>query len=146
MKKLALIAAALAVPMAVGPASAQDDITTQPVVAKKDWYNVVYFDFKPGMTGEAMELIEAFQAVDTKLGRDGPIAMRFASGEWDMMVAFKMDGGIAEMGWESNPAGREWDEELARQLGGADAVKAHWKKFNDLIARSKSEIAYIDLG
>lgn len=145
MNKLIAIAAALAVPMAVVPASAQDDMAAEPVVANKDWYNVVYFDFKQGKTGEAMKLIEAFQAVDETLGREGPIAMRFASGEWDMMVAFKMDGGIAEMGWESNPAGREWNEELARQLGGADAVSAHWAKFNDLIARSKSEIAYVDL-
>ena len=144
MRKLAIFAAALALPLTATPLHA-DAHMEAPQVAAKDWYSVVFIKFKPGKMGEAMELISAFQAVDEALGREGPIAMHMDTGEWDMMVAFKMEDGIAAMGWESNPRNEEWNAELARQLGGEEAAAAHWAKYLATIARSESHIAHIDL-
>ena len=94
---------------------------------------------------EAMEMIEAFQKVDEALGRDEPMGFHMETGEWDMVVVFKMHDGIQQMGWASNPRGAEWNAELARQLGGEDKAREDWQKYLSLVANSRSEIAHIDL-
>lgn len=117
----------------------------EPELANKDWYNIVFIKFEEGKAGEAMEMIEAFMAVDEALGREGPMGFHMDTGEWDMMVAFKMEDGIAAMGWASNPRGQEWNAELARQLGGEEAAREHWERYMSLVARSQNHIAHIDL-
>nr|WP_298927167.1 hypothetical protein [uncultured Erythrobacter sp.] len=143
MRKTLMIAAAFAMPLTAAPVMA-DGHSEAPELAKKDWYNIVYFKFQAGKAGEAMKLIETFQAVDATLGREAPTGFHMNSGEWDMMVAFKMHDGIQEMGWASNPRGDEWNAELARQLGGEDKVREHWEKYFSLVVNTKSEIAHID--
>lgn len=147
MRKLLMAAAAFAAPMMVAtPAYADAHAeAAEPELANKDWYSMVFIKFHEGRAGEAMELIEAFMAVDEALGRDGPMGFHMDTGEWDMVVAFKMEGGIAEMGWASNPAGDEWNAELARQLGGEEAAREHWAKYLALVARAENHIAHIDL-
>ena len=145
MRKLLLVAGALALPLAATPLSADAHMEAAPTLAKKDWYNVVFIKFHPGKMPEAMELVEAFQAVDAALGRDGPMALHMNTGEWDMVLAFKMEDGIAAMGWESNPRGDEWNAELERQLGGEEAVREHWAKYQALVASAQTHIAHVDL-
>ncbi|MEM8726226.1 MAG: hypothetical protein AAGE86_11960 [Pseudomonadota bacterium] len=140
MRKSLMIAAALALPLVATPALAQE-----PELANKEWYNVVFIDFHEGKTEEAMKLIESFMKVDEALGREGPIAMHMNTGEWDMMVAFKMEDGIGEMGWKSNPRNEAWNAELARQLGGEDKAVEHWGKYLALVKESRTEIAHVDL-
>jgi hypothetical protein len=146
MRKILLTAAAfgLATTMGAAPAVA-DDHASAPELAKKDWYEIVYIKFHAGKTREAMKMIEAFQNVDKALGREGPIGFHMNTGDWDMMIAFKMEDGIAQMGWASNPRNEEWDAELARQLGGEDKAREHWAKYLSLVADSRSEVAHIDL-
>ncbi|EAQ29922.1 hypothetical protein NAP1_04080 [Erythrobacter sp. NAP1] len=146
MRILLAAAAALAVPFAATPAMAEAHMdAAEPELAKKDWYSVVFFKFHPGKMQEAMKLIEAFVKVDEALGRDGPMALHMDTGEWDMVVAFKMEDGIASMGWENNPRNEEWNAELARQLGGEEAVAAHWAKYMATVDRSQNHIGHIDL-
>ena len=146
MRRIMMAAAALAVPVVATPAFADAHMeAAEPELAKKDWYNVVFIKFHPGKVEEAMKLIDAFVKVDEALGRQGPIAMHMDTGEWDMMVAFKMEDGIASMGWKSNPSGEAWNAELARQLGGEEAAREHWAKYMATVATSTSHIGHIDL-
>lgn len=145
MRTIIIAAAALALPMSATPALADAHMeASEPELANKEWYNVVFIKFHPGKTREAMELIEAFAKVDEALGREGPIALHMDTGEWNMMIAFKMENGIASMGWKSNPAGDEWDAELARQLGGEEAARAHWEKYLATVASTVSHVAHMD--
>ena len=144
MRKTLMIAAAFAMPLTATPAIA-DNHAEAPELAKKDWYQVVFIKFHEGKQEEAMKLIEAFVAVDEALAREGPIAMHMDTGEWDMMVAFKMEDGIAQMGWASNPRNDEWNAELARQLGGEDKAAEHWQKYMATVADSRAEVAHVDL-
>lgn len=143
MKKLVIAAAAMGLAIPAAPALADNHAT--PELAKKDWYNIVYIDFHEGKTQEAMKLIESFIAVDDALGREGPIAFHMNTGDWDMMVAFKMEDGIASMGWASNPRDEAWNAELARQLGGEEKVAEHWGKYMALVRDSRTQIAHVDL-
>ena len=145
MRKSLLIAAAFALPFAATPALADDHEGDKPELANKDWYNIVYIDFHDGKVAEAKSLIEAFMKVDAALGEEGPIAFAMNSGEWDMMVAFKMQEGIGSMGWKDNPRQAKWNAELARQLGGEDKAAEHWAKYLATVKRSSSDIAHIDL-
>lgn len=144
MRKFVLAAAALALPLTATPLHA-DAHMEAPQLANKEWYNIVFFKFHPGKMGEAMELIEVFEAVDQALGRESPRGLHMNTGEWDMIVAFKMEDGIAAMGWETNPRSEAWNAELARQLGSEEAVREHWAKWQSTIARSESHIAHVDL-
>jgi hypothetical protein len=146
MRKILIAAAALAVPFMAAPASADGHMTAAaPELAKKDWYRIVVISFHQGKADEGMKLIEAFMAVDKALGRKGPMAFHMDTGAWDMLVAFKMDDGIASMGWKDDPADKAWNAELARQLGGEEAARAHWAKYNAAVASSVVNIAHIDL-
>ena len=144
MRREIMMAAALALPFASVPALADGHMEAAPEVANKDWYSVVYIDFKPGKTGEAMKLIKEFIAVDKALGRTPPMMMRMNSGPYDVMVVFPMRDGIAAMGWKDNPESDKWDAKLAERLGGEDKVKEHWDKYNALVASASSQIAHVD--
>lgn len=144
MNKLIIAAAVLAAPLALAPASAQDGMDAQPEIANKDWYNVVYYDFKPRKTGAALDLIKEFIAVDRELGLEPPMMIRLNTGEYDAMVIFPMRQGIAQMGWKSNPSGQKWNDAFAKRLGGREKVSEHWEKFAATIDRTSSDIGYYD--
>ncbi|MEM6858643.1 MAG: hypothetical protein AAF559_12290 [Pseudomonadota bacterium] len=137
-----MMVGALALPFGAAPAYADGHTEPTPEIADKDWYNVVYYRFHEGKMGEAIELVEAFAKVDEALGSE-PFGLVMSSGEWDMVVAFKMEGGIAEMGWQNNPAADAWNAEFERQLGSKEAVAQHWQKFYSIVKDRQFEIGYV---
>jgi hypothetical protein len=143
MKKL-IIATAFAVltlPFTTGPIHAQ---ATTPELSKVDWYNMELIKWKPGKGARAHEIIEMYKKVDKALGFTGVIDFHVSTGEWDSIVAMPMRGGIAQMGWASNPEDKKWDEAFAAQVGGMDKAKAIWEEFDSLIAQRQRHIGHID--
>lgn len=144
MKKITLLAAALAMAIPTAPALADNHQAAQPELAKVDWYRVMLMKWKPGKGERAHEIIAMFNKVDSALGLNRGMDIHMSSGSWDSIIALPMRQGIASMGWEKNPEGDKWDAEFARQVGGEDKAKAIWDEFNSLILTSERHIGHID--
>ncbi|MBX7541800.1 hypothetical protein [Qipengyuania sphaerica] len=142
MKKLILMAAAIGLAIPAAPALADDHET--PELSKVDWYRVSMIKWKPGKGGRAHEIIEMYEKVDKALGWEGVLDFHMQTGEYDSIVALPMRSGIAEMGWATNPAVKQWEAEFARQVGGEEKAKAIWDEFNSLILREDRHIGHID--
>lgn len=102
MRKL-IVAATLAAflrPLTAVSVMAQ---STPPELAKVDWYRIELVKWKPGKAERAHEIIEMFKKTDAELGFKGVLDFHLSTGEWDSIVAMPMRGGIAQMGWASNP-------------------------------------------
>lgn len=145
MRKLAILAAALVLPLAVTPAAADGHEEAKPELANKDWYNVVSMRFHAGKQREAMDLIKMFIATDKALGLEPPMMLDMSTGEYDVMVVFKMREGIAQMGWKSSPSGKKWNEKFTELVGGEEKAREHWEKFGALVAASSSDIGSYDI-
>jgi hypothetical protein len=143
MKKLfiAVVIAALTAPLAAVPALTQ---TEQPELAKVDWYRVEMIKWKPGKGERAQEIIELFEKADKEAGMKGVIDIHMNTGEWDTVVAFPMTGGIAQMGWATNPEDKKWEAVFSRQVGGEDKAKALYEEFDSLIAERQRHVGHID--
>lgn len=143
MKKLCIAAliAALASPLSIAPGLAQ---TSPPELAKVDWYRVEMIKWKPGKGERAQEIIEMFEKADKEAGMKGVIDIHMNTGEWDTVVAFPMTGGIAQMGWATNPEDKKWEAVFARQVGGEDKAKALYEEFDSLIAERQRHVGHID--
>lgn len=143
MKNLCIAAliAALAIPLSIAPGLAQ---TSPPELAKVDWYRVEMIKWKPGKGERAQEIIEMFEKADQEAGMKGVIDIHLNTGEWDSLVAFPMTGGIAQMGWASNPEDKKWEAVFARQVGGEDKAKALYEEFDSLIAERQRHVGHID--
>ncbi|MFZ9396175.1 MAG: hypothetical protein ACO25F_08975 [Erythrobacter sp.] len=138
-------AAALAATMAFGAAPAMADDAATPELRSVNWYRLQFIKWKENKGRRAHEIIETFEKVDAALGWNDVIDFHMGTGEWHSIVAIRMRGGIAEMGWRTNPDGEKWDAELARQLGGEDKAKALMEEFEACIEEQRTEIGHIDI-
>ena len=145
MRKIVILAAALAMPLAATPAAADGHEEAKPELANKDWYNVVSMRFHAGKQADAMELIKMFIATDKALGLEPPIMLNMSTGEYDVMVMFKMREGIASMGWKNSPSGKKWNAKFTELVGGEEKAKEHWEKFGKVVAASSSDIGSYDI-
>ncbi|MGF1549251.1 MAG: hypothetical protein ACFBQW_01745 [Sphingomonadaceae bacterium] len=139
MKKaiLALAAAALVMPAAqaqMGPAK-------HPAA---DYYVVTMIDFEEGRAEAAHDLIHNYFAkADEVTGGTGPdVVMNFITGEWDMMVAWKMKGGMADAEWAMSPDDARWFGGLVQVAGGEAQAMAKWEEWVSMIARTSTHYAF----
>jgi hypothetical protein len=146
MKKLVLAAAAAtmiavtgAVPTTLAPAQAQE-------LRAVDWYEIHMIKWKQGKRERAHQIIELFEATDKALGRNDVMDFHMATGPWHSIVAVKMRGGIAEMGWKTNPDGEAWNKKFAEMNGGADKAKALMAEFEECMQDAQTHIGHIDVG
>ena len=131
--------------MATGAAPAMADNHASPELRSVNWYRLQFIKWKQGKSQRAHEIIEMFEKVDKALGWNDVMDFHMGTGEWNSIVAIRMRGGIAEMGWRTNPDGEKWDAEFARQVGGEDKAKALFAEFEDCIAAQRTEIGHIDI-
>ena len=122
------------------PALAQD------MEAKKledpQWRSVVMVKYPPGKMGRAMELIDEFQKVTEKAGTPNPeLTVRMATGEWDLMVIWRMEGGISDMDWDTSPNNVKWRKAGAEHFGSEEKMKEAWQEYRSLIMESERDIA-----
>ena len=143
MRKLIVAAtlAAFLTPITAVSVMAQ---STPPELSKVDWYRIELVKWKPGKAERAHEIIEMFEKTDAELGFKGVLDFHVSTGEWDSIVAMPMRGGIAQMGWASNPEDKKWDEAFAKQVGGMDKAKAIYEEFDSLMADRQRHIGHID--
>ena len=107
-----------------------------------EWYMISHIDFKAGHADEAMEIIEdhympAVQATDPEAA---PRIFRHATGEWDLTVIFPMREGVRDLEWEMSPFQSEWVAEMARRAGGLEAAQELGRRYDETVARSKSNL------
>ncbi|TRD10049.1 hypothetical protein FGU71_13730 [Erythrobacter insulae] len=146
MRKTLMIAAAFAMPLAATPALADGHKEADaPKLANLDWYEINYVRYHAGKVGEARAMQEVFKEIAAKAGLEMPMFFHMNSGEWHTMLVRKMPGGIAQMGWESNPNGQKWWAGLIERMGSEEKAEEYWQKYQSLVADEKEEIGHIDL-
>lgn len=102
------------------------------------WYGVTYYKFKPGMAGDALNLVyKYFVPADKAAGRK-VIHFDGAIGEWDHVAFFPLEGGPADLGWEVSPIYEKVIQNLVKQHG-IDKFR-EIEEFQSMIAYSKSEL------
>ena len=94
-----------------------------------------FVKFHPGKREEALNLIYSrFWTVDQVVGRK-PIPFDCLTGEWDHMVFFRLHGGLAEMELKKAAMQAKWDQQLEKQEGGPEKVKALHDYHNSLVMK-----------
>ena len=141
MKKLVL--ALCAATMLAGPALAQ--MPTEPVKRDATYYMVVSYDFKEGKNADAAKIVDDYFLKASKaVGLAGPAwQLRMMTGPWDVIVAWKMDGGLAEGEWQVSANDVKWFKALSDVAGGAEQAQAKLDEFDSYVDHSASELAFI---
>jgi hypothetical protein len=134
---LAMTAALL---LATGTAHAQE-------ASKRDaiYYNVVLVDFKPGKTGAALKIIkDYFQKASDMAGTAKPVQHGMMTGNWDMMLIWTMEGGMADAEWVNSPRDLKWITALAELTGSQEKAMAKWQEYQSLVAKTTSAYSYVE--
>ena len=113
-----LVAAASAILLMSDSASAQDD-DNGPMTQGEDakYVSVSYVDFKPGQTGD-----------------------------WDMIVIWEMEGGMADMEWYRSPEDIKWYESFVELVGGQEEADKIMKEYQDALASTQVEVGHYHTG
>ncbi|NMM48566.1 hypothetical protein [Marinigracilibium pacificum] len=144
MKNLTTLSAAFLIICLLIPSKivAQEEMQ-QKKLDNVTWKEVVYIDFKPGMMGQALEIIEKyFRKASTMANTSFPDQMiEMRTGPWDMVLVWTMKGGIEDMNWDVSPDNIKWRKALnkiAEEEGKTgDEV---WNNYMSMVARSSSNI------
>ena len=146
MKKLLLTAAAATLCMGAGltPTAALADGHEAGAMEKLDqtWYRVAFIKFKEGNRKRIGEIIDMYEKADKDAGLDGPVVIHMNTGHWHMMAFFKMEKGIEEMGWKSNPEGDKWWEAFKKLAGGEDAANKIQAEWDSYVQEEVTQIAH----
>lgn len=145
MRKLLLTTAAfgLAISMGSVPALADGHEEAKPEQLDQTWYRVNLLKFKEGKQRRANQIIEMFQSASKAIGEDGPVIVHMNTGEWHIMVFFKMDHGVESLGYASDPDGGKWDAAFEEIAGGEEEARALWEEFNSLIHERQRHLGHI---
>lgn len=120
----------------------EQDMTQPKMYENVDWVGAYYMKFKPGMTDQALQIIEDhFVTVDEQMGREGPEAYRFVTGEWDMVVYFPLEEGPGELAWEISQSGAEWNAVFMEREGGAQQAGQVFQNFSETLERHRYDLA-----
>jgi hypothetical protein len=115
-----------------------------PKAAKREnmeYYTAVYWDFNPGKEREALEFAQKhFVPVSSEAGQKSEIAFLPLSGEWDAIVYFPLPDGPDAYAWETTPADAAWLAKFAEREGGWDKAVKLFQQYDEMVARSKSEL------
>lgn len=116
----------------------------QPARRDADYYQIWLIDFEEDREEDAMRIIsDFFMRADAQSGGTGPdLDMVFLTGGWDMMVGWKLEGGLSYLEWEIPPDDVEWFQALAQLTGGPQQAQQKIREFEDTIARREVLIGY----
>jgi len=139
------IAATAALTFFALPAAAQDD-EGGPITQGEDahYVSVTYVKFHTGKRERAMEIIsEHFVPASEKAGLAGPLGtIHFQTGEWDMLVAWDLDGGMADLEWYRSEDDIKWWNSLVEQEGGEEAADALMGEYLSLIDEAETDVGH----
>ncbi len=138
MRKVPLLLLALL--MGLPLAGQSQELPTATRISGVDWYRANLTKFKPGTADEARQIIyEHFIKADQAVGRN-PIPFDFATGEWDHVVFFPLQGGPGDLEWSVRPIDERWWAALADLEGGVEAARALVERFRELVERRERHI------
>lgn len=146
MKKLTLAAVAASMIALSGVGPVASTVAQAQELREVNWYEIHMIKWKQGKRARAHEIIELFEATDKALGWNDVMDFHMTTGPWHSIVAMKMRGGIAQMGWKSNPDGDAWDKKFAELNGGEEKAKALFAEFEECIQDQQTHIGHIDVG
>jgi len=139
-----VLAIAAALTMFAVPASAQDD--EGPITQGDDakYVSIVHVKYKPGKRERAMEIIaDHFVPASEAAGTPGPLGViHFQSGEWDSLVVWNLEGGMADLEWYRSEDDIKWFAALAEQEGGEEAAGALLAEYQGLIDEAESDVGH----
>ncbi len=137
-----LLGLALSLSLSLGAATAHGQgLPTVKPGEHTSWYRIAYVKFKPGMAEEAQKLVyDHYWPVDKEIGRE-VIPFDPLTGEWDAIVCFPMSGSPTQVGLGDTALDKKWNEVLVRREGGKAQADAINKRYGEMVANTKTEIA-----
>jgi len=139
MRKSCLLALVCALAVVAVPALAQE---MAPKKWEGTWWQVFHVDFKDDMREKAIAHIETyFVPAGEKTGTNPDLVLLHHTGEWDMTVAWKLDGGPADLAWEMSSEDVAWMKAMAEATGGMEQAMKAWQDYMGMIARSEMILA-----
>ena len=111
------------------------------------WKQIVSIKFHEGKVDRAMTIIkDYFEPSAKKANTSTPeMALRMATGKWDLVLVWNMKGGVEELNWEMSAEDVAWMKALGELAGGPEKGKAILDEYLSLIRESNSELARIAL-
>jgi hypothetical protein len=143
MKKLTvLIVLIIVLVLAISRGFAQSDLKPKKF-DNPQWKEMVYIDFQVGKDERAMTIIkEYFIKAAKKAGLQEPeMMLSMISGEWNLVLIWRMKGGVEDLNWEISPDNVAWMKALGEVAGGADKAKALLDEYLGLINRTAVQYA-----
>ena len=132
MRKLCLLVLAVVLLVPGLDALSQD---LEPAKYEGTWYQMVNVDYKPGMRDKAMEYIaENFAPAGMASGTGPDMVLLHHTGHHDMTMLWKLDGGPADMEWETSPDDVKWLKAMMAQHGGPAEMDKVWQGYMDMVA------------
>jgi len=140
-----VLAVSAALTMFAVPASAQDD-EEGPLTQGDDarYVSVTHVKFKPGKRERAFEIIaEHFVKAGEKAGTPGPLGViHFQTGEWDSLVVWNLEGGMADLEWYRSEDNIKWYAALVEQEGGEEAAGKLVAEYQSLIDEAETDVGH----
>ena len=123
------------------PLAAQE---VKPEVSQNvSWHWVEFTKFKAGKNQQASDLSRKhFDPVDNEIGTK-IISVHFATGEWDRIEIFTMEGGASDLGLRVSPNQAKFMNELARREGGMANAQKLLDEYDSLVDRKDTQIAHM---
>ncbi len=123
--------------------SAQEEEMTPKKYENPEYYFITFIKFETGKVMPAKKIIQDyFVPSGVKANVPGPAMMLdLVTGEWDMMVSWKLKDGLEAINWEMSPDDVKWGkafQEMAGNREKAEEINAEWQSY---IKASKTQLA-----
>ena len=141
MKKISLLI--FLVLFAVSGIMAQDDM--QAVKHENStWYRVVFVDYKQGKIDRAKEIIKEYEKAGKAAETPPPKMMWLITGDYDLMLVWKLKNGPSDLEWKWSPDGVKWWKEFISQQGSKEAAEKLSAEYSNLVFKVDSYLARKD--
>ncbi|WP_114522115.1 hypothetical protein [Altererythrobacter sp. ZODW24] len=139
--KLLIPALAFALSIPTASAFAQDD---EPQLRETGgYYELAYFKVKSGKMGRFREITGMFIQAEADAGNPPPFELFMMTGEWNVVVAFPLTGGIEALAYTRSAQTIRYRTQLERIAGGKPEMAALFQEFGTLIESSQNNIGYL---
>lgn len=143
MKTLNYLFFTLALFMFSGTVNAQDEEMKPKKYDNPEWYYVVYIDYETGKFQKAMDIVENYYMKATKSANlPGPyMVMEMNSGEYDLMVVWKLKDGLDSMNWEISPDDIKWRQAFTKLVGDKEKADKIHEEYQSYVRSSIGQLA-----
>ncbi len=109
------------------------------------WNQIVMIKFAPGKMDRAKEIIKIYDDAGKAAKTQGPEKYWMATGDYDLMVIWKLDGGPSDLEWQISPDDVKWMAEMVKSQGSDENVQKLQVEFSGLINNSNSYLSRKEL-